>query len=189
MKVKEILKNVCVYLGKEELLESNFFEDGGEELTDLQQKELEKMKKCLELITSEIASDYLPIYKQKSVTLKNGEINVFEIDENIMEIVSIKNKFGKNIKFKLIGDKVIAMATNIVVTYKIHFGELQLDGDAESFGGRLSARVLGYGTASEYSYQEMLYDDASIWENRFKNALLIACRKKGELKLKERGWM
>ena len=189
MKVKEILKNVCVYLGKEELLASSFFEDGGEEPTDLQKKELEKMKKCLELISSEIASDYLPIYKQKNVTLKNGEIDVFEIDENIMEIVSIKNKFGKNIKFKLIGNKVIAMATNVCVTYKVHFGEIELDGEAESFGGRLSSRVLGYGTASEFCYQEMLYDDASIWENRFKNALLISCRKKGELKLKQRGWM
>ena len=31
MKTKEIIKNVCVYLGKEELLNSSFFEENGAE--------------------------------------------------------------------------------------------------------------------------------------------------------------
>ena len=54
--------------------------------------------------------------------------------------------------------------------------------------GKISARILAYGVASEYCFLEMLYDDATLWENRYKNALLCAQRKKGELKLKKRGW-
>lgn len=189
MKVKEILKNVCIYLGKEELLDSAYFTEGGEDLSKLNLKDLEKMKICLEFISNEIASEYLPILKQKEVTLKNGEINVFDIDENIQEVVSIKTKFGKNLKYKFIDNKIIALATNVTVTYKVNVNGMTLDGEAESFGGRLSSRVLGYGTASEYCYQEMLYDDASIWESRYKNALLNSCRKKGEIKLKTRGWI
>jgi len=188
LKVKEILKNVCVYLGKEELLESSFFEEDGEELTPLHKKDLEKMLKCLNYITSEIASDYLPILKEKEITLKNGEINVFDIDENIHEIISIKSKFGKNLRYKYLENKIICLATNVVITYKIHPSEATLEGDAESFGGRLSSRVIAYGVASEYCYEEMLYDDASIWENRYKNALFVSQRKKGEIKLKKRGW-
>lgn len=188
MKVKEILKNVCVYLGKEELLECSFFEENGEEASSILQNDLNKMLKCLNLILGEIASDYMPIIKQKEITLKNGEVNVFDIDENIHEIVSIKNKFGKNLKYKYLENKIICLATNVVVEYKVYPTEVLLDGDVECFGGRLSSRVLAYGVASEYCYNDMLYDDATIWENRFKNALLISCRKKGEIKVKKRGW-
>ena len=59
---------------------------------------------------------------------------------------------------------------------------------AENFGGKISARVIAYGVASEYCFLEMLYDDATLWESRYKNALLVASRKKGEIQLKKRGW-
>ncbi len=188
MKAKEIIKNVCVYLGKEEILASNLFETGGQVLTDVQNAEVNKMLKCLNLITSEIASDYLPILREKEIKLVNGEVDVFEIDKSIQEIVNIKSKFGKNLKYKFINNKIICLATNVVVTYKIRPSEIKIDDEAESFGGKLSERILAYGVASEFCFLEMLYDDASIWENRFKNALFISARKKGELKLKNRGW-
>jgi hypothetical protein len=76
----------------------------------------------------------------------------------------------------------------VEVTYKVYPEKILLDGNAESFGGKISARILAYGVASEYCFLEMLYDDATLWETRYKNALLNAQRKKGELKLKKRGW-
>ena len=188
MKAKEILKNVCVYLGKEDLLLSNIFETDGEDISEQDQQDLNKMLKCLNFIIQEIASDYLPILKEKEICFTNGEIDIYDIDPNIQEIVSIKSKFGKNLKFKYLNNKIICLVTNATITYKVYPNEIGMEDNVESFGGRLSARVIAYGVASEYSYLEMLYDDAAIWENRFKNALLISCRKKGEIKLKKRGW-
>ena len=188
MKVKEILENVCVYLGKEEILDSNLFNETGEEISTLAQKDLNKMVKCLNLILEEIACNYLYIVKEKEIELKNGEINVYDIDDNILEIISIKNKFGKNLRYKYNEDKIVCLASRAVVTYKVYPKEVGIDSIVEGFGGRLTSRVIAYGVASEYCYQEMLYDDASIWETRFKNALLMHSRKKGEIKLKQRGW-
>lgn len=190
MKAKEILKNVCVYLGKEEILASNLFESEGDELSENSKSDVKKILNCINLIIDEIASDYLPILKEKEITLKNGEINVFEIDENIHEIISIKNKFGKNLRFKYLDNKIICLATNVIITYTINPKcVVEIEDEVESFGGRITSRVLAYGVASEFCYLEMLYDDATIWESRFKNALLIADRKKGEIKLKKRGWI
>ncbi len=188
MEAKEIIKNVCIYLGKDEILSSNLFSEGGEELDENQQSEINKMVNALNLITEEIACDYLPILKEKTINLKNGEIAVGEIDENFMEIVGIKNKFGKTLRYRFVNGKIVCLASTVIITYKTYPNEITLDGNAEDFGGRLSARVIAYGVASEYCYLEMLYDDASIWEARFKNSLLISCRKKGELTLKKRGW-
>ena len=184
MKAKEILKNVCVYLGYDDLAEA--IETGN--VSEPNEKKLNKMLKCLNLVVGEIASEYLPVIKQKDVKLTNGQIDVYQIDEYIQEIISIKDKFGRNLKYKYTKDKVVCLASNVQITYKVYTKDIGLEDDVESFGGRLSERVIGYGVASEYAYLQMLYDDASIWENRYKNALLNCTRKKGEIKLKKRGW-
>ena len=190
MKAKEILKNVCVYLGKEEILASNIFEPDGEELTDQEQKDVNKIIKCINLCTEEIATECLKVLKEKEVEFINGEIDAFSIDENIFEIISIKNKFGKNLKYKYINGKIVCLTSRATVTYSVYpKSVVELNDDVENFAGKMSARVLGYGVASEYCYLEMLYDDATIWETRFKNAMLTLARKKGEIKLKKRGWL
>lgn len=188
MKAKEIIKNVCIYLGKDEILSSSIFEENGEDVSGMDYLTVSRMLNALNLITEEIASDYLPIIKEKTIELVNGEIDVKQIDENFLEIVGIKNKFGKSLRYRYVNGKIVCLASTVTITYKVYPNKITLDGDAEDFGGRLSARVIAYGVASEYCYLEMLYDDASIWESRFKNSLLIACRKKGELMLKKRGW-
>lgn len=83
---------------------------------------------------------------------------------------------------------MICLATNVEISYKVYPKTLDVNSMAENFGGKISARVIAYGVASEYCFLEMLYDDATLWESRYKNALLVASRKKGELKLKKRGW-
>ena len=188
MQVKEILKLACSFLGKEELLDCEYFEENGEEITESVSKELDKLLTCLNVVTEEVAMSYLPLIKQKEVTFVNGKISVLDIDENIASIISIKNKSGRNLKYKYVSDEIVCLTTKAIVTYKVYPSHLNLDGTAETFGNRLSARILAYGVASEFAYSEMLYDDATIWENRFKNALLYSSEKKGELNLKQRGW-
>lgn len=188
MQVKEILNLACNYLGKEELLSSNYFVQNGEELSADLQKDLNKLLNCLNVITEEIATSYIPLLKEKEVVFTDGKIGIDEIDDNVAMVVSVKSKSGKTLKFKYYCDKVVCLANTALITYKVYPSELTLNGDAQTFGNRLSARVLAYGVASEYAYSEMLFDDATIWETRFKNALLYASEKKGELNMKKRGW-
>ena len=188
MKAKDIIKNVCMYLGKEDILQSNIFKDGGQEPEPFATLEVDKMVECLNLINEEIAFSYLPIIKEKEIKLKNGEIEVKDIDENIMEIIGIKTKLGKNVKYRYANNKIVCLATNVIVRYKVYPEKVTIDSLSEEFGGLLSERIIAYGVASEYCYLEMLYDDATVWESRFKNALLFSSRKKGEIVLKKRVW-
>lgn len=188
MQVKEILKITCSLLGKEELLNTVYFDEQANNLTDENTKELNKMLECLNIVNEEIALCYLPLLNQKEVTFTNGKIKISDIDENIFSIVGIKNKLGNSLKFKYLKDEIVCLTTNAIVTYKVRPSILTLNQNAEDFSGRLTARILAYGVASEYCYAEMLYDDATIWENRFKNALLYISEKKGELNLKQRRW-
>ncbi len=188
MTAKEIIKNVCTYLGKEEILESSFFEENGAELTKTQTKDINKIVDCINYCVEEIASEYLPILKTKMFDLSNGEINLKDIDSSLQEIISVKSHAGKTLRYAVSDKKLICLASKVEITYKVYPTHITTSSTCEDFDGRISARVLAYGVASEYCFLEMLYDDATLWESRFKNALLVAGRKKGEIKLKKRGW-
>lgn len=188
MTAKEIIKNVCIYLGKEDILTSSFFEPDGQEISIDAQKDIEKMLKCINDITEELATQYIPITKTKVIQLDGGAIDLFSIDDYIHEIISVKSLSGKTLRYVISGNKMVCLASKVEITYKVYPEEITLEGNAENFGGKLSARIIAYGVASEYCFLEMLYDDATLWETRYKNALLNAQRKKGELKLKKRGW-
>lgn len=188
MTAKEIIKNVCIYLGKEEILDSELFEADGEKISTQMQKDLDKMLKCINDITEELATEYLPITKSKIVDLSDGTINLYDIDEYIFEILSVKTLTGRILRYVISNGKMICLASRVEITYKVYPQEITFESEAENFGGKLSPRVIAYGVASEYCFLEMLYDDATLWESRYKNALLNIQRKKGELKLKKRGW-
>ena len=186
MTAKEVIKNVCIYLGKDDILNSNLFIENGEELSTQNQKELDLMVDCLNFVTEEISSENLPIYKSKKINLENGKIKVNLIDEKIQDIVSVKGNSEKSLKYRIIDENLVCLANSVEVIYTVYPNKVNIDSNIELFNGCLSARVLAYGVASEFCYMQMLYSDASIWENRFKNSLLTDVRKKGNLYLKTR---
>ena len=140
--------------------------------------------------------------KTFTVTWKNHDGTVLEVDKKVKEgtmphfdgTTPEKAMTDSQVfNFKGWSPKLVKVTKN--ATYTAQFDEEArkyevkwLDDDAETFCERLSARVLAYGVAGELCNLEMLYDDATIWETRFKNALLFSSRKKGELILKQRGW-
>ena len=100
MKVKDIVEYACVFMGKEELLASNIFDEEGDAPDENQTKDLNLIIRCVNNITSEIAADYLPILKQKEVTFTDGKINISSIDNKIQEVVNIKTLGGKSLNYK-----------------------------------------------------------------------------------------
>ena len=190
MKTKQVLSLACMFLGKEELLESEYFSKQNDyNLTENEAKELDYLKRCLYLITNEISTDYLPIYAEKNVEFLNGEFAIDKIDKNIYEIVKITNTSGKNIKFKVYDNIIYANVQNAIIKYTKFAKSVDLDGECEDFSGKIPDRVLAYGVAMEYSFISSLFDDATIWESRYKNALLVLANKKQNIIMPKRGWL
>ena len=186
MTTKQILEYACLFLGKEELLNSAYFINEGEQLTEENTKDLNLLKRCLDLVISEIASDYMPIIKSKEIEFENFACQISSIDNSIQEIISIKSKTGKNLFYKIVDNKIICKTNLADVEYKVYPSKSELNGDCENFGGRIPDRVIAYGVCMEYCLVSLLFDDAQIWENRYKSSLLINSRKKSEMKLKKR---
>lgn len=189
MKTKQVLELVCTFLGKEDLLSCPYFSASEQELSSDEQKELDILLRCLNLVTSEISTEYLPIYRTKKITLNGGEFDLKDIDENIFQIIKLEDEYSGAIKFRIFGDKLRANATNCTVTYTSFAPKTTLDGDIETFSSVMPDRVLAYGTAMEYCFISSLYDDATLWESRYKNSLLTLSQKKHNVVMPKRRWL
>ena len=189
MKTKQVLSLACMFLGKEELLECEYFTKTNDyNLTEGEAKELDYLKRCLYLITNEISTDYLSIYAEKNIEFSSGKLEIEKIDSNIYEIIKITDTNGKNIKFKIYDNVVYANVQSAIIKYTKFAKNVELDGECEDFSGRIPDRVLAYGVAMEYSFISSLFDDATIWESRYKNALLILANKKTNIIMPKRSW-
>lgn len=182
MLVKDIIKLVCKFTENEELEEA--IEENS--LTDEQTLLVESLVNGFNLVNNEIASEYLPYLKSKSMQTDNFKIKYSDFDEKLCEIISIKDKNGKNLKFKKFDDHIMVFANSVQVIYSIYPQNLTLEDEFESL---LPERVYAYGVAREYFFIKTLFDDADIWEERFKNSLQVLVRKKSDIIMPRRRWI
>ena len=117
MTTKQVLNLTATFLGKEDLLQCSYFTGENEEISAENQKELNFLLRCLNLIISEVTTDYLQIYKQKDIIFENNQIPLEEISSNVFRIVSLKDEYLNNIRFKIIDGKLFANTQKAVLTY------------------------------------------------------------------------
>lgn len=190
MNAKNVLKIASLFVNLAD--EFSPIIDETEDTVDTQtQKEFEIFLKCLNLVYTEISTDYLPILEKQRVLVENGKVYLDDISESIKDIVSVKLASNeKNVKYTLFSNYIEVGAGGYVdIVYSIYPTALTLTSDIDSFGGKVSEKCLALGTASEYCYINGFYDEAEIWDNRFKDSLQIACRKKSEIILPKRRWL
>ncbi len=188
MTTKQVINLAATFLGLDDFLECSYFLENDEEMSDNSTQILNQLVRCLNLVVDEIATEYLPIYAYKKIVLTNGEFAIKEIDPNINCITKITNSGGHSVAFKILQGNIVCCENDVMVWYKKTPQKATKDGEVETFANLLSERILGYGVAMEYSFLNNSYDDATIWESRYKQSLLNIARKKKELKLKERKW-
>lgn len=189
MNVKEIIKLACTYLQLNDLFETNVL--GGVKIpTDYQNKQIDLLLQCVNLTSSVIASDYIKLYKTKMFKTEDGILQYSQIGPEIInQIHSVKNKTGDILVFKTFADNIKTAKGDIFVNYSYLPEPVLLSDSIADFNIKISPRVFAYGVASEYSFIKSVYDDASIWENRFKTALMMAGTKKSGIKIAPRRWL
>ncbi len=189
MTAKNIIKTACIFLQKDELLDVTDL-DGELTATSTQLKELEHLLRCLNLVIDEIATDYVPLVHKEKLTPSKGIINLSSFSKDLIDILQVKDKFGIKANYKLFPSYLETIDGEVEVTYSFKPVALtSLSSTMEQFSQKVSERVVAYGVAMEYSFICGLHDDASIWEKRFKDGLIIASRKKSDIRLPKRGWI
>ena len=151
-------------------------------------KKFDKLLGGFNLCISEIGSDYIPLLVSQTMTTTNGKLIIANNDaKSIREIRTIG---GKKLKFKLFEGYVLVDFDGIVEVISVAIpSKLTLNSEFNAFAGRVSEKCLAIGTAAEFCFMSALFDDAAIWDNRFRQALKCSCFKKDSLILPRRRWL
>lgn len=183
MKLKEILKLVCEFVGEKEMFSKL---ENSTELSAKEKEKFERMVRCFNLVNQEIASEYIPYLCKENVS--GSIINFSQLSKKVINIFQVKGKFGLDLLFKVYPNFIEVQGNAKSVTYSFLPEEITAEDDVQLFCG-ITARVLAYGVASEYLLLDGVSQDAEIWENRFKQSLFVLSRKKGEHVLPKRRWL
>ena len=181
MLVKDIINKACQLLNDENLASAL----AGATLDEEGQEKVDCLVKCFNFALDEIACEYHPIIKVEEVKTDNFIIKFSSLSSPILNVISVVDKKGRKVRFKVFSDYIFAYASEVEVIYSTKPTALGIEDEFES---NLPERVFAYGVIREYFYIQNLYEDMAAWEERFKNSLQVVTRRKSGVVIPKRWW-
>ncbi len=185
MKLKTAIYYASMFLGLEEVSE---LIESGETGDDEQEHEKELLLRCANLVVSEIASDWVPLKVRESVVVKGGAIEYVALNKRVVDVYSITDKWGNKVAFREFYDRIMIADGEYEIEYSYLPENVGIDDELPFKKNSPSERVIAYGIACEYSIISGMAEEASIFEQRFTDALSIVTKVKKEQKIKRRRW-
>lgn len=183
MKVKDIVILALDFCHEEEL--ASLMRTENPTLTDEQQEKIDSMTRSFNLVYEEIASQYLPIIAKQKVETKGGRVDFSQLTGGVIDIVEVRDSHNRKIRFRKFNDYFVTLANEVTVLYKIKPNAFTLGGE---FSSTLPERVFAYGVAREQLYLLGVSDEGDIYDNRFKDSLLVLLGKTKEIVMPARRW-
>lgn len=179
MKVEEILKEVLIRLGEESKYDVKNLPQNDEEITSI--------IKCINMIISEIASDYIPIKMVEKVQAVNGSISYDTLSKRLINLKKV-SKNGTKIKAKMYPSEILIDESGLVeVEYCYIPSEVGL-GDSVELLPQVTLMLLTNGVLGEYCLLSGRYEDSMFYDKRYREMLKVASRVTKEIKLKPGRW-
>lgn len=189
MDVSDVIKYVATFLNLSDLLETR---DLGGDLrpTDEQTIELNTLVSCCNLVINQVASEYITLKAKKIMNTSSGIIYYSDMTNRVIVDVLKVRKNNSEVEFVCRPSYLETIPGIVEVEYAYQPSTVRSTSDRIDFNKfKLNERVLAYGVAAEYCFINSNYDDAAIWDNRFKKSLTNINRSRREIKIKERLWI
>jgi hypothetical protein len=137
---------------------------GGEQNEPDMSGDTEMLADCANFVISEVAAEYIPVYKTESVTPINGMIEYAQLSERIIGIKDVTCG-GQKARF---GYGFDGINVDSASAHEVTYAFAPLEGTLESVlpwkGGKPAVRTLGYGIAAEYCLINGMFDEAAMWD-------------------------
>jgi hypothetical protein len=182
MKVKEIILMAAYELGLGAEMQE-YYNSGTVGTTE--QSEL--FLQCFNLVENELALDYLPLYAEDELETKTGVVNYALLQNSAVRILRVENEAGEAVKFDLYAEYLKTEPGVVKVQYT-YTPKKKKVADESDFTLQASERLLSYGVASEYALATGRFEEAAVWEKKYKEAINAAYALRPAKKLRSRRW-
>jgi len=174
MTVKEIIITSCKMM-QEDLLAQKINDEV--ELSEEENVLKDNLLKCFNFIQNEIATEYIPLVKIEEVSGVEGGLLLSSLSERIAYVLSLKDSNGDNVKYKIIGNKLV-FEGKATLNYCYCPKKVELSSECKIL---LPERVMAYGVLREYYLLQGFASEASVFEKKFKHSLFNFSRRKSEV--------
>ncbi len=189
MIVKDVIKLTATLLQLNNFISGGYF-DEGETVTEEDELTATLLTNCFNIVNNTIATEYVPLIEEKECIVNDGKVAYSDLsDKTIMNIKSVKRLNGTPSRFSCFPTYIKVDESKVNISFAYFPPSLSEQSTVNTFGIHISEQIYAYGMASEYCVVTGMYDDAAIWDNKFKNALQGVVKKLGNIKLKERSWL
>lgn len=165
----------------EEVLRYTQGEEGGETT-------VKNLVRCFNLVENELALDYLPLFVEDEFYSETGVIEFSMLTNSPIRIVKVRDAFGQDLNFTLFPSYLKTEVGRVSVRYSYVPKEKALK-DSSDFLLYASVRLFAYGMAAEYFSACGLFEEAAVWDRKYKAAIEAAYKKRPSKKIRSRRWI
>lgn len=176
MKVKDILCEAAAIMGRQDL-EEYLKENNAPDVLSAQ-KDCELLLRCYNLAENEIALEYRPISISEEVETQDGLIFIKDLKETALDIISIVDEYQNKIGYKIYPEYIKTAPKKLRITYTYIPQRKKIDDESAFSATNITQRIAAMGTACEFLLISGLYDEALMWDKRYKDSLLKVSREK-----------
>ena len=183
MKEKEVILLAATQLGIADKIQAYYNGSSTEG-----EKDAELLLTCFNLVESELALDYFPLYAEEELNTFSGRINYSLLAHAVVRIIRVADTEGNTVDYTLFPDCLKGPVGTLKIYYTYTPKKKTVDKESD-FETRVTDRLLSYGIAAEYATAKGLYEEAAIWDKKYKDAIEVAYRTMPGVRMKARRWV
>lgn len=185
MTVKDCLSLAAAELGLSDLLEGYIAGTGS---TTAANRAGALLLKCYNLVENELALDYLPLTAEDEIQTQTGTVEYSALSRDAVRILQVTDENGETVKYRLFPKYLKAQPWKLKIVYTYTPKEKGLEDECEC-ASTVSKRMFAYGIAAEYCLQTGLYEEAAVWDKKYKGAIEAAYKAAPCKRISSRRWV
>lgn len=146
-----------------------------------------ELLRCFNVVESELAMDFLPLKTEETLETETGAIAYTQLSKKAVQIVKVSDEWGGSVRYDLYGEYMKTKSGKVTVVYT-YVPEEKSFGEESDFQRLASKRLFAYGIAAEYCLKAGLYDEAEVWDKKYKDGINAAYKQAPCKHIRRRTW-
>lgn len=165
--VRQVIEMAARLIGIEEAVDGYFTEENAEG-----EKAVNALLACLYLVETELASEYFSLKTEEECD-SNGYIDFDALSRKPLRIVSVTAMDGKAAQATICPTGIRVKKGAYKISYQ-YLPEEKVVDDVLEFDPSVTTALIGYGVAAQYCLTAGLYEEAVVWDGKYKQAIVAA---------------
>lgn len=183
MTVLEVVRAAATELGIAD--EVNEYLEG---ISENAKADAENLLRCFNLVEGELALDHLPLTAEDELETQTGAIYYSELSRAAVRVIKVADARGNELAFRVFPEYLKTQSGRVCVTYAYTPEEKGFT-DESDYGASTGARLFAYGVAAEFCLAAGRFEEAAVWDAKYKEAIGRAYRMRPAKRIRSRRWV